>query len=166
MPQFATAQDQRYAQALMQPALIRIIDNIRKQLDASTWEGSYRDDMRWPAETTAEQKQQYLALQEMLEKATPEEHDQIQATLAQLPSPDHRYTLCLKKQDQQQEIDVWQLCYRLCNAADTADTKNHTGPITIDTSLLDLEMGDVDWIALDKKAKRLVEETFQALPTP
>lgn len=164
MPQFATAQDQRYAQALMQPALIRIIDNIRKQLDASDWEGSYRDDMRWPAETTAEQQQQYLALQEMLETATPEEYDQIQVTLAQLPSPDHRYTLCLKKQDQQQEIDVWQLCYRLCNAADTADTNN--SPITIDLSLLNLEMGDVDWIALDKKAKRLVEETFQALGAP
>ncbi len=158
MPQFATAQDQRYAQALMQPALIRIIDNIRKQLDASEWTGSYRDDMNWPAATTAAQKQQYLALQEMLETATPEEYDQIQATLARLPSPEHLYTLCLTKQDQHQEIDVWQLCYRLCNATDTSD-----GPITIDTSLLDLEIGDVDWIALDQKAKHLVEQAFRAL---
>ena len=158
MPQFATAQDQRYAQALMQPALIRIIDNIRKQLDVSDWQGSYRDDMQWPAETTADQKQQYLALQEMLETATSEEHDQIQATLAQLPAPQHLYTLCLKQQDRQQEIDVWQLCYRLCDTTD-----NNDGPITIDTSLLDLEMGDVDWIALDQKAKRLVEETFKTL---
>ncbi|MGD1855386.1 MAG: hypothetical protein ACFB2W_14165 [Leptolyngbyaceae cyanobacterium] len=158
MPQFATAQDQRYAQALMQPALIRIIDNIRKQLDRSDWQGSYRDDMRWPAETTAEQKQQYLALQEMLDTATPEEYDQIQDTLAQLPSPEHLYTLCLKKQDQQREIDVWQLCYRLCNAADTSD-----GPISIDSSLINLELGDVDWIALDQKAKRLIENAFQDL---
>ena len=73
MPQFATAQDQRYAQALMQPALIRIIDNIRKQLDISDWTGTYRDDMSWPPETTAEQKQQYLTLQDMLETAAPEE---------------------------------------------------------------------------------------------
>ena len=159
MPQCATLQDQRYAQALMQPALIRIIDNIRKQLDGSDWQGAYRDDMRWPTETTAEQKQQYLALQEMLETATPEEHDQIQATLSQLPSPEHLYTLCLKKQDQQQEIDVWQLCYRLCNAEDGGSDS----PITIDTSLLDLEMGDVNWVSLDQKAKRLVEEAFRAL---
>ncbi|MEA5465000.1 hypothetical protein [Leptothoe sp. PORK10 BA2] len=161
MPQFATSQDQRYAQALMQPALIRIIDNIRKQLDISDWQGSYRDDMCWPTEATAEQKQQYLAIQEMLETATPEEHDQLQATLAQLPSPEHLYTLCLTKQEQQQEIDVWQLCYRLCNTTDTMD-----GPITVDTRLLDLDMGDIDWIALDQKAQRLVAEAFQALDKP
>lgn len=158
MPQFATAQDQRYAQALMQPALIRIIDNIRKQLDVSDWTGSYRDDMNWPTETTSDEKQQYLALQEMLETATPEEYDQIQVALASMPSPEHVYTLCLKKQDQRRDIDIWQLCYRLCNTADSSDE-----PITIDTSLLDLEIGDVDWIALDQKAKRLVEETFQTL---
>ncbi|MEM8614242.1 MAG: hypothetical protein AAGF93_19640 [Cyanobacteria bacterium P01_H01_bin.105] len=163
MPQFATAQDQRYAQALMQPALIRIIDNIRKQLDTSDWSGSYRDDMSWPAETTAEQKQQYLTLQDMLETATSEEYDQIQAVLSQLPSPEHMYTLCLKRQDQQQEIDVWQLCYRLCDASATNTTGSSNGLITIDTSLLNLDIGDVDWIALDQKAKQLVEETFQAL---
>ncbi len=158
MPQFATAQDQRYAQALMQPALIRIIDNIRKQLEGSDWKGSYRDDMLWPPDATAEQKQQYLAIQEMLETATPEEHDQLQATLSQLPSPDHRYTLCLKKQDQQQEIDVWQLCYRLCNTEDTSE-----GAIAIDPRLLDLELGDIDWIALDQKAQRVVKGAFQDL---
>ena len=112
MPQFATAQDQRYAQALMQPALIRIIDNIRKQLEGSDWEGSYRDELCWQTDTTAEQKQQYLALQKMLEKATPNEHDQIQATLAGLPEPQHICTLCRKNQEQQQEINIWKLCYR------------------------------------------------------
>ena len=159
MPQFATAQDQRYAQALMQPALIRIIDNIRKQLDISDWTGTYRDDMSWPATATEEQKQQYLALQEMLESATPEEHDQIQAALNQLPTPQHLYTLCLNKQDQQREVDIWQLCYRLCSTADTSE-----GPIAIDMSLLNLELGDVDWITLDEKAQRLVQQTFQELP--
>ncbi|MBX2866248.1 MAG: hypothetical protein KTR27_22070 [Leptolyngbyaceae cyanobacterium MAG.088] len=162
MPQFATAQDQRYAQALMQPALIRIIDNIRKQLDNSDWTGDYRDDMSWPNDTTAEQKQQYLTLQEMLETATPEEFDQIQTVLSQLPAPDHVYTLCLKNQDQYQEIDVWQLCYRLCSATVSA-TDPRDEPITIDTSLLDQEIGDVDWIALDQKAKQLVEKAFRAL---
>lgn len=156
MSRFATAQDQRYAQVLMQPALIRIIDNIRKQLDKSDWSGTYRDDMTWPPEATAEQKQQYMALQDMLETASPEDHDRIQATLAQLPSPDHVYTLCLTKKDQQQEIDLWQLCYQLC-AADGHEL------ITIDTSLLDLDQGDVNWIALDQKAKCLVEDAFQAL---
>ncbi len=31
------------ANLLMQPALIRIIDNIRKQLDESVWKGTYQD---------------------------------------------------------------------------------------------------------------------------
>jgi hypothetical protein len=30
------------AQLLMQPAFIRVIDNIRKQLDESEWEGTYQ----------------------------------------------------------------------------------------------------------------------------
>ncbi|NEP62574.1 MAG: hypothetical protein F6K31_37535, partial [Symploca sp. SIO2G7] len=70
----------------------------------------------------------------------------------------HMYTLCLKKQNQQREIDIWQLCYRLCNTVDTSE-----GPITIDTGLLNLKIGDVDWIALDQKARRLIEKTFQEL---
>lgn len=142
----------------MQPALIRVIDNIRKQLDLSDWTGSYRDDVHWPKETTTAQKQQYQALQAMLETATPEEHDQIQATLSQLPSPDHVYILCLEKQDQHREIDIWQLCYQLCNVDNTSN-----GPITVDMTLIDLDLGDVDWIALDQKAQRLVEEAFRTL---
>lgn len=31
------------AELLMQPALIRLIDNIRKQLDESTWTGTYQE---------------------------------------------------------------------------------------------------------------------------
>ncbi|NEQ48525.1 MAG: hypothetical protein F6K11_00075 [Leptolyngbya sp. SIO3F4] len=158
MPQFATPQDQHYAQALMQPALIRIIDNIRKQLDTSDWQGSYRDDMRWPPETTERQKQQYLALQDMLETAAPADYDQIQSALAQLPSPEHLYTLCLTNKEQQREINIWQLCYQLCNTTNTMDE-----PITVDTSLLDLEIGDINWIALDQKAQSLVKRVFQDL---
>lgn len=31
------------ASVLMQPALIRVIDNIRKQLEDSTWQGTYEE---------------------------------------------------------------------------------------------------------------------------
>lgn len=31
------------ASVLMQPALIRVIDNIRKQLEESTWQGTYEE---------------------------------------------------------------------------------------------------------------------------
>lgn len=42
-PKFKTAQDWEQGQLLMQPALIRVIDNVRKQLETSDWKGSYED---------------------------------------------------------------------------------------------------------------------------
>lgn len=42
-PQFKTRLAWDKAQILMQPALIRILDNIRKQLEQSQWQGSFKD---------------------------------------------------------------------------------------------------------------------------
>ena len=42
-PQFKTRLAWEQAQLLMQPALIRVLDNIRKQLDISSWRGTYRE---------------------------------------------------------------------------------------------------------------------------
>lgn len=42
-PQFKTRLAWEQAQLLMQPALIRILDNIRKQLEESSWRGTYRE---------------------------------------------------------------------------------------------------------------------------
>jgi hypothetical protein len=42
-PQFKTRLAWEQAQLLMQPALIRVLDNIRKQLDVSAWRGTYRE---------------------------------------------------------------------------------------------------------------------------
>lgn len=42
-PQFKTRLAWDKAEILMQPALIRILDNIRKQLESSNWKGSFQD---------------------------------------------------------------------------------------------------------------------------
>ena len=42
-PKFKDTLAWEQAQTLMQPAFIRIIDNIRKQLDQSSWKGTYQD---------------------------------------------------------------------------------------------------------------------------
>ena len=42
-PQFKTRLAWDKAEILMQPALIRILDNIRKQLEISEWKGSFQD---------------------------------------------------------------------------------------------------------------------------
>ncbi len=52
------------AEILMQPAFIRIVDNIRKHLDISKWKGSYHDVLIWPAGTTDETKSIVIQLLE------------------------------------------------------------------------------------------------------
>ena len=42
-PKFKNTLEWEQAQLLMQPALIRVIDNIRKQLEQSAWEGTYQE---------------------------------------------------------------------------------------------------------------------------
>ena len=158
MPRFATTFDQQLTQALMQPALIRVIDNIRKQLDESDWMGSYQDDVIWPEQASPEQRQCYTDLQKLLESAAPEDRDSLQQALDQLPQPQHTYTLCLKKGEEQRQIDVWALCYGVCRVSNDAEM-----PITVDRSLIDEEINDVDWIRLDEKAKAMVETAFATL---
>ena len=42
-PKFKTRLAWEQAQVLMQPALIRIVDNLRKQLEQSEWKGTYKE---------------------------------------------------------------------------------------------------------------------------
>lgn len=42
-PKFKNTVAWQQAEMLMQPALIRVLDNIRKTLDESTWKGTYED---------------------------------------------------------------------------------------------------------------------------
>ncbi len=41
IPIFKTSNDWELAELLMQPSLIRVMDNLRKKLDDSVWEGTY-----------------------------------------------------------------------------------------------------------------------------
>ncbi len=147
------------AEILMQPAFIRVVDNIRKYLDASTWKGTYQDVLVWPPSTTDETKAIVTKLIGSLETATPDQGSEIRQTLAKLPMPHPGYHLCLQRQEQRVEIDLWELCYQVC----FQNYVNGREVVTIDTSLID-ERGDVDWNALDRKAHDLVEEVFVRLP--
>ena len=69
------------AELLMQPAFIRVIDNIRKHLDASAWKGTYQDVLIWPASTTDETKALVTQLLQDMETATPEQGDRNQRRL-------------------------------------------------------------------------------------
>lgn len=152
------------AELLMQPAFIRVIDHIRKQLDESAWKGSYENVLIWPEGTTEETKNIVIQLVQELEGATPEQAMEIQQTIAQLPVPQPGYQLYLQNEERQFSFDLWELCYQVCfrhYSPALAESNSYT--VEIDTSLID-ETGDVDWQRLDAKAGELVEQVFASLP--
>lgn len=166
-PKFANTQSWQQANLLMQPAFIRVIDNIRKQLETSDWRGSYDNRLLWPEDTSDETKAHVLALQQRLKQSdSPAAIAAVEQQLADLPEPFPQYALCLKQGDQEQRIDLWQLCYRVCFEEydpEQADNPNSDQTVVIDKSLIDTEIGDVDWVALDNKAKAVISSVFEDL---
>ncbi len=151
----------KQAEILMQPAFIRLVDNIRKQLEVSSWQGTYQDIIIWNPETTDETKILVTQLTKELESATPEQTLKIRRSLAELPTPQPGYHLCLQRQENEINIDMWELCYQVC-FLDYSSRNN--SKIAIDTSLIDDDTGDVDWHNLDEKTKGIVEQVFAGLP--
>ncbi|NDJ17434.1 hypothetical protein [Myxacorys almedinensis] len=162
-PRFADIKTWQQAEVLMQPAFIRLIDNLRKQLDETTWKGSYHDVLVWADGIPEDVKATVARLQEQLKSATPEQTSDIEQTLCHLPKPYPGYELRLEQADQQVTIDLWKLCYKICFQTDNVALTDDR-PVEVDTSLID-ETGEVDWNQLDDKTKRLVAEIFENLPT-
>ncbi|MEO0767933.1 MAG: hypothetical protein AAFY72_00640 [Cyanobacteria bacterium J06649_4] len=161
MPKFATSFARAKVEKLMQPALIRVIDNIRKQLDQVDWKGTYEEELIWPEGTTPEQQQEYAALQKLLHGVPPEEHDRVAALMSALPQPSPLYTLKLEHADREnQTIDIWALCYRVCSSTDDV---SDSVEMEADDSLF-AESGEVDWLVLDNKTKSLIEGIFAEFP--
>jgi hypothetical protein len=152
------------AELLMQPAFIRVIDHIGKQLEGSDWQGKYEDVMVWPEGTTDETKDTVTQLVQRLETASPSQVVEIEQTLIHLPTPQLEYHLCLQHQGVPEvKVNLWELCYQICfRDYDPAQTAINYGVI-IDTRLID-ETGDIDWQCLDLKAGQLVEQIFANLP--
>jgi len=146
------------AEILMQPAFIRIVDNIRKHLDTSKWKGSYHDVLIWPAGTTDETKSIVIQLLEDSKNATAEDLLAIKQKLALLPIPHPGYHLRLQYQEQVVNMDLWDLCYQVC----FVDYSPENVLVDIDTNLLD-EFGEVDWQYLESKTKGLVQRIFDNL---
>ncbi|MEB3291856.1 MAG: hypothetical protein VKJ24_01725 [Synechococcales bacterium] len=157
-PKFANLEAWHQAEILMQPAFIRLIDNLTQRVEASSWHSSYQDVMRWDEEVCEETRGRIALLQQELKTTTSDDRaTEIQAVLAQLPSAYPSYELCLTQGDRTASVDIWDLCYQIC----FRDLDNHQ-PVTVDRSLLD-EVGQVDWIALDEKTKWVVETLFTQL---
>ena len=128
-PTFKTGLAWEQAQILMQPAMLRIVDNIRKELESSDWKGSYKE--------------------------------------VTVPIPG--YHLCLTRGDRQVEIDVWELCYKVCFEKYEpiqhifSDEDETTYLVDVDTRLID-DFGEIDWQLLESKAQQSVRKVFSTLP--
>lgn len=152
------------AEMLMQPAFLRIVDNIRKLLEESVWKGTYQDVLMWPEGTTEETKARVIELRQQLKNASPDGLKQMEEDLARLPQPFPGYRLNLQYQGQQFSIDLWELCYQVCfRNYNLVIVDPDNLEVEIDTSLID-ETGDVDWNRLDAKAQQTVRQIFVNLP--
>ncbi|MEA5576758.1 hypothetical protein [Anabaena sp. UHCC 0451] len=158
-PKITNSATWQQAELLMQPTFIRVVDNIRKHLDTSLWKGTYHDVLIWPPGTTDKTKAMVTQLLQDMETATPAQVEDIREHLALLPIPHPGYHLRLQHQEQQVNVDLWDLCYQVCFLNYSANNE----PVDIDTSLVD-ESGDVDWQHLENKTQQLVKQVFDSLP--
>ncbi len=131
----------------MQPTLIRVIDNLRKQTESTDCQSEYVERVLWPETATEDQKQQVKDIAAQLETADPDQTAQLRQQLKQLPNPVPTYELRITHQDETTVLDIWQLCFRVC-----FQNYEPAMPAQVDQNLLDAD-GQVDWIALDEKAK-------------
>ncbi|MDX2214172.1 MAG: hypothetical protein SFY66_12860 [Oculatellaceae cyanobacterium bins.114] len=165
MPKFASTTAWQQAEILMQPVFIRVVDNLRKELEQSSWRGTYREEPIWAEGTSDETKATVVALQTELQHASPEQSTAIQEALAQLPQPHPGYYLCLQKGDREVTVDLWQLCYQICFRNYNPVVNVLENPIVeVDTSLIEAETGEVDWHCLDTKARQIISQVFATLP--
>lgn len=154
---FATPEDRERAEQLMQPTLIRLLDNLRKQTEAPGWQSEYVERVLWPTSATAAQKQQVKDLAAQLETADPDLAVDLRRQLSTLPAPVPTYEVRLTHGDETAVMDVWQLCFQVCFC-----DYEQAVPVRVDQTLL-ADDGEVDWIALDEKAKGRVTSMIQQL---
>jgi hypothetical protein len=128
-------------------------------LDISDWKGTYQDVLTWPANTTDETKALVTQLVQNMETATIAQIEEIKKTLTSLPMPYPGYHLLLQRQQEQVNIDLWDLCYQVC----FLNYSSQNTAVDIDTNLID-EYGDVNWQYLENKTQELVKQVFANLP--
>jgi hypothetical protein len=135
-PKFKNTIDWEQAQMLMQPIFIRVIDNIRKQLDNSSWKGVYQQiDEPYP---------RYELLLSRNEKV-------IELDIWELC-----YQICFinfttKVIELQQHL-----------AEQNGTQIEEIQEVEIDTSLIDND-GQVDWIKIEEKTNYVITNVFNNL---
>lgn len=153
---------------LLQPALIRLIDQLRQQLTEASWTWSYDTIEVWPDEVPEETRSQYTEMMEALETASDDDAETIQDVLYTLPQPIPLYRLDVTYEETELEISMWQLCYQICfedyrpKFLDLSVEAPELEKWAVDPALID-EADQVDWVALNEKAKTVVSQLMTAI---
>ncbi len=74
--------------------------------------------------------------------------------------------LCLQSGEQIVKFDIWDLCYQVCflnYLGSHGEVESQV--VEVDTTLIDMEAGTPDWHRLDNKAKAVIANIFDNLPT-
>lgn len=141
------------AAQLVQPALIRLVDQLRQQLEGSAWKSSYETVEVWPENSPDSQADQEQT----------ETEPQILYWLYLTPKESSNDTKRIA-------INLWELCYQICFASytpilDCPKIRDfQLGEVAVDRSLFD-DHGEVDWNRLDTKAAAMVQQMINSLPT-
>jgi hypothetical protein len=159
-PKFATVKAWEQSELLMQPVYIRLIDNLRKTLEDSTWTGDYREFYIWGPEVSEETQARYLLLQQEMKEADEDLEAEIEAAIAVMPVPFLGYELLLHRSAAAGKLDLWHLCYEICFI--NPDLAAQNPEVEVDESLIDAA-GEVDWARLEAKTKAIVSAAFGAL---
>lgn len=159
-PQFRDPVCFDQAERLMQPSLLRLLDQLRRQAAAAHWSHQFETLQIWADSVPEAMQQQWQALGDRLETSSDEtEVAELQQQLAQLPQPTYAYQLRLQKGDRAASVDLWELCYHTCFT-------NHQAEIDYEPQLrphlLD-EAGDVNWDQLDLQAAHVIEDLITSL---
>jgi len=162
-PTFENSEEWERANLLMQPAFIRVLDNIRKLMEEHpTWKSSYPESLIWDPSVSEEERGRIGLLQQELKTTTSNDRAiEIEQVLETLPKPYLVYEWRLERDIQIVAIDLWELCYQVCFTDDYHSSSNQ--PAQVDRRLLD-DWNEVDWRVLDDKAKQLVLDILSQLP--
>ena len=153
---------------LLQPALIRLIDQLRLQLSTSTWQWKYETFEVWPSEVPQAQRNRYAQLQEQLDTAPEQDIEAIEAELAMMIFPIPVYQLDLWRDEAHQRVNMWELCYQicLCQYEPVFEAESLTSPsleqFPFDSKLLS-EVAEIDWVYLDHRAEEVVSRLLETL---
>lgn len=156
-PAFKTALAWEQANLLLQPIMIRVIDNLRKQLEDSPWQGDYREiQLPYPGHQLLLTRNDHRIVVDIWQLCYQVCFLDYPVPLALSPRSEAEGSLD-KAGDMNPDMDP---DIDLNIDSDIIDSDIN---VDVDTHLID-DTGEVDWQQLETKTQQLLRNFFASLP--